>query len=190
MERTFPPVNPKLPRFLHGADYNPEQWSPEVWQEDMRLMKLANVNVATVGVFSWVSLQPEPDRFEFGWLDTIMDSLTQNGIHAVLATPSAAHPAWLSHQHPEVLRTDASGRRRRHGNRVNFCPNSTAYREACAAIARRLAERYKDHPALLLWHVSNEYSGLCYCEKCAGAFRKWVNEKYGSLDELNERYWT
>lgn len=190
MERTFPPVNRKLPRFLHGADYNPEQWSPEVWQEDMRLMKLANVNVATVGVFSWASLQPEPDRFEFDWLDTIMDSLTQNGIHAVLATPSAAHPAWLSHQHPEVLRTDASGRRRRHGNRVNFCPNSTAYREACAAIARRLAERYKDHPALLLWHVSNEYSGLCYCEKCAGAFRKWLKEKYGSLDELNERYWT
>lgn len=190
MERKFPLVNEKLPRFLHGGDYNPDQWTPDVWEEDMRLMKLAHVNVATVGVFSWAALQPAPDRFEFGWLDTIMDKLAENGIYAVLATPSAAHPAWLSHQHPDVLRTDASGRRRRHGNRVNFCPNSTAYREACATVARKLAERYKDHPALLLWHISNEYSGWCYCETCATAFRKWVKEKYGSLEQLNERWWT
>jgi len=190
MERTFPLVNEKLPRFLHGGDYNPEQWTPEVWQEDMRLMKLANVNVASVGIFSWVSLQPAPDRYEFGWLDTIMDSLAVNGVYAALATPSAAHPAWLSHLHPEVLRVDASGRRHAHGNRVNFCPNSTVYREACADIARRLSERYKDHPALLLWHVSNEYSGYCYCEKCASAFRKWLRARYGSLDELNKRWWT
>jgi beta-galactosidase len=190
MDRKFPLVNEKLPRFFHGGDYNPEQWPPEVWEDDMRLMKLANVNVATVGVFSWVSLQPAADRFEFGWLDTIMDKLADNDIHAVLATPSAAHPAWLSHAHPEVLRTDASGRRRRHGNRVNFCPNSTAYRQACAEMARRLAERYRGHEALLLWHVSNEYSGLCYCEKCAHAFRQWLQDRYGSLEELNRRWWT
>jgi beta-galactosidase len=186
----YPLVNEKLPRFLHGGDYNPEQWPPQIWQEDIRLMKLANANVATVGIFSWVSLQPAPGRFEFGWLDTIMDSLAGNGLFAVLATPSAAHPAWLSHQHPEVLRTDAGGRRHVHGNRGNFCPNSAVYREACAEVDRRLAERYKSHPALLLWHVSNEYCDYCYCEKCATAFRKWLKAKYGSLDELNKRWWT
>jgi len=190
MERKFPVVSERLPRFFHGGDYNPDQWPPDVWDEDMHLMKAANVNVATVGVFSWASLQPAPDRFEFGWLDTIMDKLAENGIHAVLATPSAAHPAWLSREHPEVLRADASGRRRRHGNRVNFCPNSSVYREACARMARELAERYREHPALVLWHVSNEYSGRCYCEECAVAFRNWLQEKYGTLDELNARWWT
>ncbi|MHC4788247.1 MAG: beta-galactosidase [Planctomycetota bacterium] len=190
MERMHPLVNEKLPRFFHGGDYNPEQWSPEVWQEDMRLMKLANVNVATVGVFSWVSLQPAPGHYEFGWLDTIMDSLADSGLYACLATPSAAHPAWLSRLHPEVLRADANGRRRRHGGRVNYCPNSTVYRGNCATIARKLAERYRDHPALVLWHVSNEYAGLCYCENCAAAFRRWLQEKYASLDGLNERWYT
>ena len=141
MDRRFPLVNRQLPRLLHGGDYNPEQWPPEVWDEDMRLMKQANVNVATVGVFSWVSLQPGPDRFEFGWLDTVMDKLAENGLYACLATPTAAHPAWLSRQHPEVLRTDASGRRRRHGGRMNFCPNSGAFRQACATIARSPSAR-------------------------------------------------
>jgi len=190
MERMYPPISEKLPRFFHGGDYNPEQWPPEVWDDDMRLMKLAHWNVATVGVFSWVSIQPGPDQWEFGWLDTIMDKLAENGIYACLATPSAAQPAWFSHAHPAALRTDREGRRHRHGNRVNYCPNSAAYREACAVVARRLAERYKDHPALLLWHVSNEYGGVCYCETCANAFRDWLKQKYGTLDELNERWYT
>jgi len=190
MERMCPLVNNKLPRFFHGADYNPEQWPEDVWDEDMRLMKAANVNVATVGVFSWVSLQPGPDEFTFDWLDRIMDRLADNGLYAVLATPTAAHPAWLSQKHPEVLRADAGGRRRRHGGRVNYCPNSTAYHEACAEIDRRLAERYADHEALLLWHVSNEFSAGCYCETCAAAFREWLKQKYGSLDELNQKWYT
>ena len=190
MDRKFPLVSQKLRGLWHGGDYSPEQWPPEVWDEDMRLMKLAGVNVATIGVFSWVALQPAPDRFEFGWLDTIMDKLAENDVFACLATPSAAHPAWLSQAHPEVLRTDASGRRRRHGMRMNFCPRSAAYREAAAAVARRLAERYRDHRALLLWHVGNEYTGRCYCETCAAAFREWLRERYGSLDVLNARWWT
>ncbi len=190
MERMHPMVTERLPLFLHGGDYNPEQWPPETWDEDMRLMKLAHWNCATVGVFSWVSLQPAPDRWEFGWLDTVMDKLHENDLCAVLATPSAAQPAWLSHAHPEVLRVRPDGQRRRHGGRVNYCPNSHVYREACAEVARRLAERYGEHPALTLWHVSNEYGGACYCEKCANAFRDWLRRKYGALDELNRRWWT
>ncbi len=190
MDRRYPLVAERLPRFLHGGDYNPEQWPPEIWDEDIRLMKTANVNVATVGVFSWVSLQPASDRYEFGWLDTVMDKLAENGIYAVLATPSAAQPAWLSRAHPEVLRADANGTRRRHGRRVNYCPNSAVYRDASAAMARRLAERYGEHPALILWHVSNEYGGACYCEQCAEEFRAWLQSRYESLDELNRKWWT
>jgi len=190
MERMYPLVSEKLPHFFHGGDYNPEQWPAEVRDADMRLMKLAHWNLATVGVFSWVSLQPAPDQWDFDWLDAVMDNLAEGGMFACLATPTAAPPAWLSHQHPASLRTDAQGRRHRHGNRVNYCPNAVAYREACAEIAGRLAERYKEHPALALWHVSNEYGGVCYCETCAGEFRRWLEAKYGSLDELNERWYT
>jgi beta-galactosidase len=137
-----------------------------------------------------VSLQPAEDQFTFGWLDEILDGLHANGIRAILATPSAAQPAWMSAAYPQMLRSDERGVRHTHGRRVNYCPNSDDYRRLSGDMARALAERYKDHPALLLWHVSNEYGGFCYCETCAARFREWLQRKYGTLDELNTRWWT
>jgi beta-galactosidase len=190
MMQPYNPINPKAPFIWHGADYNPEQWPPEIWDVDMALMQQSRLNVATVGVFSWVSLQPAEDRFTFEWLDTVLDKLAAAGRYACLATPSAAQPAWMSQAYPDVLRADESGRRRHHGGRTNYCPNSPNYRRLAVQMAARLAERYKDHPALLIWHVSNEYANPCYCETCAAAFRVWLQQRYSSLDELNGRWWT
>jgi beta-galactosidase len=187
--KSYEPVSSKAPFLWHGGDYNPEQWSRPVWDEDFPLMQKAGVSTVSVGIFSWVSLQPAEDRFTFEWLDEIMDGLHEHGIRAILATPSAAQPAWLSQAYPEVLRSDEHGVRNPHGRRVNYCPNSPAYRRFSGQIARKLAERYKDHPALLLWHISNEYGGRCLCETCAAAFREWLQAKYGTLDELNYRWW-
>jgi len=186
-----PCLNPKRAGLWHGGDYNPEQWPEEIWHEDMRLMKLAGFQVATVGVFSWASYEPREGVFEFGWLDKIMDLLAENGRHAILATPSAAMPSWLSQKHPEILRAGPDGKRRRHGNRVNYCLSSPEYRHRAAKAARTLAARYQSHPALVLWHVSNEYGGECCCETCAEAFREWLKKKHNNdLDELNRRWWT
>lgn len=184
------PLSLKAPFLWHGGDYNPEQWPREVWAEDFRLMQKAGITVATVGVFSWVSLQPAEDRFTFDWLDEVLDGLHAHGIHAILATPSAAQPAWMSPAYPQMLRSDERGQRNPHGGRVNYCPNSPDYRRLSRAMARALAERYQQHPALLLWHISNEYGGRCLCETCAARFRVWLQAKYGTLDELNYRWWT
>lgn len=186
----YPPASLKAPYIWHGGDYNPEQWPAHVWQEDFRLMRKAGVTAVSLGIFSWVSLQPSEDRFTFDWLDEIMDGLHQNSIHAILATPSAAQPAWASQAYPDMLRSDEHGVRRPHGGRVNYCPNSEDYRRLSGNMARALAERYKDHPALMLWHISNEYGGVCLCETCAARFREWLQAKYGTLDELNFRWWT
>ncbi len=182
--------SPKAPFIWHGGDYNPEQWPREVWQDDFRLMQEAGITVATVGVFSWVSLQPTEDRYTFEWLDEVLDGLQAHGITAILATPSAAQPAWVSQQYPEVLKAGETGIRNPHGGRTNYCPNSPDYRRLSGTIARKLAERYKDHPAIILWHISNEYDSWCYCETCAARFRDWLKQKYGTLDELNQRWWT
>jgi beta-galactosidase len=193
---SYPLVNLRAPFIWHGGDYNPEPWPPEVWAEDMRLMQAAHFKVATVGVFSWVSLQPAEDRYTFDWLDRVLDQLSDSGRFACLATPSAAQPAWVSRAYPDVLRAGANGVRNHHGRRVNYCPNSANYRRLATDMARRLAERYARHPALLLWHVSNEYGGsardggACYCDTCAAAFRVWLRRRYGSLDDLNRGWWT
>ncbi len=184
------PTTPRLSGFLYGGDYNPEQWPPETLDEDVRLMRAAHWNVATVGVFAWTSLQPAEDRFTFEQMDAALDRLTAAGRSIALATPSAAQPAWMSRAYPDVLRANADGRRRQHGRRSNYCPNSPNYRRLATGLAARLAERYASLPGLVLWHVSNEYGGACYCSTCADEFRRWLQGRYASLDELNHRWWT
>ncbi len=186
----YGPINPRASFIWHGGDYNPEQWPPETWDADVALMRACHFNVATVGVFSWVALQPAEDRFTFEWLDLVLEKLAAGGRYVVLATPSAAQPAWMSQTYPDVLRADVSGRRVHHGGRTNYCPNSPNYRRLAVQMATRLAERYGDYPNLLLWHVSNEYATPCYCDNCAAAFRAWLQRRYGALDEVNARWWT
>jgi beta-galactosidase len=186
------PLRADLPRLWHGADYNPDQWqhAPEILKEDIRLMKKASCNVMSVGIFAWSALEPEEGRFTFDWLDRTMDSLAEAGIHAALATPSGARPAWMAQKYPEVLRVTEDRRRQLFGKRHNHCFTSPVYREKCRIMNTRLAERYKDHPALLLWHVSNEYGGTCHCPLCEEAFREWLKARYGTLDTLNEQWWS
>jgi len=173
-------------RMLFGGDYNPNQWPREVWQEDMRMFNLARINSASVNIFSWAQIQPSEDEYDFAELDDIVDMLAKENSDIVLATATAAMPAWLFKKYPEVSRVDFEGRRHVFGMRHNHCPNSLVFQKYAARMAGKLAERYADNPRLTLWHVSNEYGGLCYCENCAKAFRVWLKNKYKTLDKLNE----
>lgn len=169
-----------------GGDYNPDQWPREVWSKDMDLLKHAGVNILTLPVFSWARLQPSENEYNFSWLDDILDMISDNGIKVCLATPTAAQPAWMSLRYPDILPVDIHGRKRTHGKRVNFCPNSTSYRKFAAAIAEKMAMRYREHPSLAMWHISNEYGTMCYCDKCASRFREWLERRYLTVDNLNE----
>ena len=187
------PLSPRLPHIIHGADYFPEQWidSPEILEEDMRLMKRAGCNAVSVGMFAWSALEPEEGRYTFEWLDALMDRAARAGIFVLLATPSGARPAWMSRAYPEVLRVSPERRRNLHGLRHNHCYTSPVYRQKTAAVNRLIAERYGGHPALLMWHVSNEYGGECHCELCQRAFREWLKRRYdSSLDALNRSWWS
>ncbi|WP_248924018.1 beta-galactosidase [Paenibacillus hamazuiensis] len=181
-------INSKLPSVWYGGDYNPDQWPEEIWPQDMRLFRKAGINIVTLPVFSWAKLQPSEDVYTFEWLDRILNLAAENGIYACLATSTAAQPAWMSRKYPDVLPVDVDGRKRTHGSRVNFCPNSPTYRLYSVRLAAKLAERYKDHPALLIWHIGNEYGPHCYCSNCAAQFRVWLRAKYGTVEELNRRW--
>ncbi|MBB6634316.1 beta-galactosidase [Cohnella thailandensis] len=191
MNKRFPPISPKLPVMMHGADYNPDQWQhdPKVLEEDIRLMKLAGCNVMSVGIFAWAALEPEEGVFAFEWLDRLLDSFAKNGIYAWLATPSGARPAWMSAKYPEVLRVEANRVRNLHGMRHNHCYSSPVYREKTAILNAKLAERYANHPAVVGWHISNEFGGDCHCDYCQAEFRKWLQAKYVTLDALNSAWW-
>ena len=174
--------------FVYGGDYNPEQWPESVWAEDVRLMRLAHVNRVTVGVFSWSSLEPEEGRYDFGWLDRVMDLMHTNGIGVVLATPTASPPPWFTFAHPEALPVTADGVRLVHGSRDTYNPAAPAYRDAARRIAGALAERYGRHPALRMWHVHNEYGTVSYGPQTDRAFRLWLAGRYGTVAALNETW--
>ncbi|WP_240777379.1 beta-galactosidase [Nonomuraea basaltis] len=176
--------------FAFGGDYNPEQWDPAVWREDVRLMREAGVNAVSLGVFAWASLEPDPGKYEFGWLDEIMDLLHESGISVNLATPTAAPPVWLTQLHPEVFPIMADGQPFGFGNRLHYDPSSPIYREYAANITTKLAERYSFHPALAMWHISNEYGPTAYNEASSVNFRRWLRRKYGDLGTLNEAWTT
>lgn len=178
---------------LFGADYNPEQWNRDTWKQDIALMQEAGINMVSVGIFSWALLQPEAGRYDFAWLDEIMDLLTQNGISVDLATATASPPAWLINQYPDILPVDQYGSRYVHGSRQHYCPNNEHYRKASAELVHQIAERYQNHPALSMWHVNNEYGchvSACYCNTCQKTFRIWLRNRYQTLEVLNDRWGT
>ena len=181
-----------FPHFIHGADYNPEQWlhDKSVWDEDMRLMKLAHCNEMSVGIFSWAKLEPREGEYDFSFLDEIIRKIGQNGGKVILATPSGARPHWLADKYPEVLRVGSDGVREHFRGRHNHCFTSPVYREKVRKINRLLAERYGNNPTVIAWHLSNEYGGECHCPLCVQAFRDFLKEKYhGDINELNRAYW-
>lgn len=177
-------------RLWYGGDYNPEQWDPAVWKEDVDLMRRAGVNLVTVGVFSWSSLEPAPGQYEFGWLDQVLGLLHDGGVRVDLATPTASPPPWFTGLHPEAMPVTADGVRLTHGSRDTYCACAPAYRDAARGIARALAERYDDHPALAMWHVHNEYGTTCHCSLATARFREWLQRRYGDLDRLNDAWTT
>lgn len=182
-----------LPAMLRGGDYNPDQWldRPDILEEDIRLMREAGVNTATLGVFSWTAYERADGEYDFTWLKERMDALYAAGICTELATPSGAKPTWLAKANPEIRRVQADGRRDKQGRRHNHCYSSPVYRRKVVQMIEHLCDAVGDHPGLIAWHLSNELGGACYCPLCAARFRTWLREKYhNDIEELNKAWWT
>ena len=180
------------PYLMHGGDYNPEQWlaMPEILEQDIDRFLEAGINTVTLGVFSWAKLEPKEGIYDFDWLAERIDKLYEKGISVILATPSGARPHWLAERYPQVLRVDERGKRQLFGGRHNHCLTSPVYREKVGRIDRKLAERFGAHPAVKLWHISNELGGDCHCGLCQAAFRNWLRERYQTIENLNDRWCT
>lgn len=182
----------KRKAILYGGDYNPEQWlkEPEILEKDIAYMKEAGINTVSMGMFSWSVLEPEEGNYQMGWLQERIDLLYQNGISTILSTPSGARPRWLAEAYPEVLRVREDRVRNIFGERHNHCYTSPAYRKKTAQINRELAKRFGKNPAVVMWHISNEYSGECHCPLCQEAFRRWLEKKYQTVENLNDAWCT
>lgn len=180
-----------------GVAYYPEFWSEERWDEDIRLMREARINLARIGEFAWTLMEPAEGRFDLGWLHRIVEKLGVAGIEVMLCTPTATPPAWLAKAYPDCLLVTKEGRRAVHGGRRHYCPTSATYRRHAARVAERLATEFRRHPNVTAWQIDNELgpeAGECWCESCSAAFRAWLRRRYGTLERLNAawqtRFWS
>ncbi|MHA7177053.1 beta-galactosidase [Arthrobacter sp. Sr24] len=176
-----------------GCDYNPEQWDPEVWAQDAAAMQQAGVNFVAINIFGWSHLEPREGEYDFSNLDAIIELLHEHGIRINLATATASPPPWLTSTYPQVLPVVEDGTKRYPGGRQAFCPSSPIYRHHAALLVEKVAQRYGNHPAVALWHVSNEigcHNAHCYCETSSIAFRAWLTERYESIENLNTAWGT
>ncbi|CAM3561905.1 beta-galactosidase [Marinicrinis lubricantis] len=178
----------KLNKMVYGGDYYPEQWDKSIWEEDMRMFKKAGIDFLRINIFAWALNQRDEITYHFEWLDEVLDYVHGHGMKVCLGTSTGAHPAWMAKKYPDILRVEFDGSKRKFGGRHNSCPNSPTYRKYAAAIAGKLAARYKDHPALELWNISNEFGGACYCDLCEKQFRVWLKERYGTLENVNKAW--
>lgn len=187
------PLAGRQERIWYGGDYNPDQWPEEVWDDDVRLMKKAGVNLVSVGIFSWAKIETSEGVYDFDWLDRIIDKLGEAGIAVDLASATASPPMWLTQAHPEVLWKDYRGDVCQPGARQHWRPTSPVFREYALKLCRAMAEHYKGNPYVVAWHVSNEYgchNRFDYSEDAEHAFQQWCEERYGTIDAVNDAWGT
>lgn len=190
-----------------GVDYHPEQWvhphggtkdNPEAeWQQDIELMAAAGINVVRLGEYSWGLCEPEPGQYDFAWLRRVMDLLHKSGIRAVLATPTAAPPLWMSVKHPEILPVDEHGLVKHAGTRRAVCLNSEIFWDFSKKIVAAMAGALGNHPALVAWQVDNGIGGnfteASFNEDTRRDWHLWLEAKYQNVGNLNDllglRHW-
>jgi beta-galactosidase len=174
-----------------GVCYYPEHWSEALWEDDMRRMKQLNFKYIRIGEFAWSIFEPQEGVFQFDLFDKVCDLANEHGLQVIMGTPTATPPAWLTHKYPEVLNASKSGVSYNHGQRRHYNYSAKIYREKCAIITTKLAEHYKDHAAVVGWQIDNELNcetNVFYAQADHVAFREWLQQKYGTLEKLNDAW--
>lgn len=175
-----------------GCCYFPEHWPEDVWADDARRMREMGLSLVRIGEFAWSRIEPEPGRFDWGWLDSAIETLADAGLEIMLCTPTATPPKWLVDQMPDMVAIDADGRPRGFGSRRHYCFSHQGYREQSKRITKALADRYGQHPAITAWQTDNEYgchdTVLSFSDAAAERFRDWCAARYGTAEALNEAW--
>jgi beta-galactosidase len=180
---------PRMDTVLYGVSYYHEYMPYERLDKDVQMMKEAGLNVVRMGESSWGLWEPQEGRFEFAWMDRIIDRMHQAGIKVVLGTPTYSVPVWLWRKHPEVLVTRLGGDKATYGLRQNMDITNPIYLFYAERVIRQILNHYKTHPAVIGYQIDNETTsyGTAGPNVHVG-FVDYLKKKFGAADTLN-RIW-
>lgn len=172
-----------------GVAWYPEHWPEDRWPQELRLMRELGIDTVRIGEFAWCFLHPSPGVWDFGWLDRAIAAIHAAGLRVILCTPTACPPKWMLATDPGIVPVLPGGHSLRLGNRRNYSPHHPGYRAACREVARKLAQRYGQHPAVVAWQIDNEVSGEVadIGPVAVAAFRNWLRREFRHLTEVNRR---
>ena len=179
--------------FLYGVVYYPEQWPESRWDADLAQIAQTGMNVVRMGEGAWSIWEPEEGRYDFALFDRALVLCQNHGLKAIMGTPTYTPPAWLTERYPEVSRVSFDGARLTHGSRRAYNYTSPIYRDKSRAVVEALAQHYKHHPEVIGWQIDNELN--CHLDASFAAsdhqaFRAWCQERYGTLEALNQSWGT
>ena len=171
-----------------GASWYPEMWPEEEWAKDVERMRELGFNTVRMFEFAWKRFEPGEGTFDFDWAKRVMDLCAEAGIGVQVGTPTAAPPAWLTTQYPEVLQVKHDGTQAIHGKRKHFNHHSSKYLQLSRTIVEKMVDAFADHPALHSWQIDNEMSGRDYGPETVEKFHAWLKDRYGTIEKLNETW--
>ncbi|MBS4207832.1 beta-galactosidase [Bacillus sp. FJAT-50079] len=180
-------------KLYHGAAYYPELWDKAIIEEDIRMMKETGINVVRIGEFAWAKMEPEEGKIDLHFFESVINKLYEHGIETVMCTPTPTPPIWMSHQHPERMYRDGHNQIMVHGSRQHICTNNRYFRERAAIITEQIAKSVGKLPGVIGWQLDNEFKchvAECMCDTCNQLWHEWLEQRYGTIDALNEAWGT
>ncbi len=180
-------------RLTMGVCYYPEHWDPSLWRDDLRRMKDAGISVIRIAEFAWNKFEPVEGEFTYDFFDNFLSVCQEEGMYVIFGTPTATPPAWLTEKYPECLNARMDGTLLRHGSRRHYKYNAPKYRELSARVVEKIALHLGQHPMIVGWQIDNEFNcetDTFYSDADSEAFRKYLYDKYGTLENLNRAWGT
>ena len=184
----------RMDTVLYGVAYYPEYMPYVRTDQDIALMQKAGISVVRIGESSWGLWEPEDGKFEFAWMDRVVEKLRAAGIRIILGTPTYSIPVWMYKEHPEILVTRLGGQSLYYGLRQNTDLANPTYRFYCERVIRKILEHYKNNPAIIGFQIDNETTsaGAANHDVQVG-FQEYLKGKFKTVDELNKvwglNYW-
>ncbi len=174
-----------------GVYYYPEHWPEDQWERDIKNIADMGFEFIHMAEFAWAQMEPEEGKYDFEWLDRVIQIADKNGLKVILGTPTPCPPVWLGIKYPEIYLQDGLYQSKEHGTRANMSLSNDIVQKYTTKIVTELAKHYAKNKTVIGWQIDNEPEAKeDYSKSAQKSFQLWLQEKYTAVEKLNKAWGT